>query len=103
MLAQAAQQSRDAGPIALRIEGIDELMTIGRQFELWVGELRRESREALAQVQCELLLPELRHQRGFFLHQDELSVVDHTDPVRHLLGLFDIVRRQDDGDAVLPQ
>ncbi len=51
------------------------------------------------QVQGQLLLAELLHQRGLLLDQDQLALVDHADAVGHLLGLLDVVGGQDDGDA----
>ena len=51
------------------------------------------------QLQRELLLAELLHQLGLALDQDDLALVDDADAVGHLLGFFDVVRGQDDGDA----
>ena len=38
-----------------------------------------------------------------FLHNDDFTVIDNTDPVGQLLGLLDVMRRQDDGNAGLSQ
>jgi hypothetical protein len=54
-------------------------------------------------VQDQLLLAQHAHELGLVLHQDDLAVVDHADPVGHLLGLLDVVRGQDDGDAAVAQ
>ena len=59
----------------------------------------RDRVEALLQMQRELLLAELAHQRGLLLDQDQLAAVDHADAVGHLLGFFDVMRGEDDGDA----
>ena len=50
-------------------------------------------------MQLEPLLAELLHQAGLVLDQDDLALVDDADAVGHLLGLFDVMRGQDDGDA----
>ena len=50
-------------------------------------------------MQLQLLLAELLHQVGLVLDQDDLALVDDADAVGHLLGLLDVVRGQDDGDA----
>ena len=56
-------------------------------------------REGLEQVQGQELLAELPHQHRLLLHHDELAFVHYTDAIGHLLGLIEIMRRQDDGDA----
>ena len=48
-------------------------------------------------VSC--LLPSLRISARLVLDQDQLALVDHPDPVGHLLGLLDVVGGEDDGDA----
>ena len=50
-------------------------------------------------MQLEPLLAELLHQVGLFLDQDDLALVDDANPVGHFLGLVDVMRGQDDGDA----
>ena len=50
-------------------------------------------------MQLQLLLAELLHQPGLVLDQDDLALVDDADAVGHLLGFFDVMRGQDDGDA----
>ena len=37
MLAQIAQQGRDPGTLALRVEGVDELVAVADQFEAGFG------------------------------------------------------------------
>ena len=51
------------------------------------------------QLQGQLLLAELAHQHVLVLDHDQLALADHADAVGHLLGLLDVVRGQDDGDA----
>jgi hypothetical protein len=63
----------------------------------------RHGIEFLLQLQRQLLLAQLAHQRGFRFDEDELTVVDHTDGVGELLGFLDVMRRQNDGDAGLAQ
>ena len=50
-------------------------------------------------MQLQLLLAEFLHQAGLVLDQDNLALVDDADPVGHLLGLFDVMRGENDGDA----
>jgi hypothetical protein len=100
---QAAQQFGDAGVVRLRVEGIDDLGAIGRQFQLVGVQSRRHRRQRLLQGQRQLLFAELAHQRALVFDQDDLAVVDDADPVGHLLGFLDIVGSQDDGHAPLPQ
>src|SRR5262245_10302757 len=63
------------------------------------GERARHGVEFVVQMHRELLLPELAHQLGLVLDQDDLAVIDHADAVGHVLGLFDVVRGEDDGHA----
>ena len=51
------------------------------------------------QLQRQLLPAELAHQLGLVLDQDQLALVDDADAIGHLLGFFDVVRREDDRDA----
>ena len=54
-------------------------------------------------MQRELLLAELLHERGLLLDHDQLALADDADAVGHLLGLVDVVRGEDDGDARVAQ
>ena len=90
--------------LALRVEGVDQLAAVG-------GRARAAGRRAppgspssgccSCSVSC--FLPSLRISTCLVLDQDELALVDHADAVGHLLGLLDVVRGQDDGDAALAQ
>ena len=64
---------------------------------------RRDFVHRLLELQGQLLATELLHQGVLFFDHDQLAVVDHADAVRHLFGFFDVVRRQNDGDAVVAQ
>jgi len=52
-------------------------------------------------MEDQLALAELLHQRVLLLDEDELAFVDDADAVRHLFRFFDVVRREDDRDAIL--
>ena len=102
--AQVAEQRGDAGALALRVVGVDELAAVvgerpGGAAASAVGNRRR----AALQLQRQLLLAELAHQLGLLLDQDQLALVDDADAVGHLLGLLDVVRGEDDGDAAVAQ
>src|SRR5690606_8181919 len=92
-----------AGPLALRVVDIGELMAVPRKLQRETGEALRNTLERLLEMQRHLLLAELLHQRRLFLDQDEAALVDDRDPVGHLLGLLDVVGGQDDGDAGIAQ
>jgi len=47
-----------------------------------------------------LLAAELLHQRRLFFHQQQFAAIDHADTVGDLFRLLDIMRCQDDGDAL---
>ena len=80
-----------------------QLVAVRVERELPLAELRRNLRERLLERQRELPLAELLHQRRLLLHDDQLAVVDDADAVGHFLGLVDVVRRQDDRHALVPQ
>ena len=93
------EQPGDAVPLALRLIGVDQRVAAIGEREVVGRKLRRNGIELLLQLELELLLAELVHQRGLVLDQDHLALVDDADPVGHQLGLFDVMRGQDDGDA----
>ena len=65
-----------------------------------MGRERRGDRvEPILQHQRQLLLAELVHERSLVLDQDDFALVDHADSIGHLLGLFNVMRRENDGDA----
>ena len=98
-LAQAAQQRGDAGALLAASKVYSSSLPPFFSCEAPVGQAGGNRRQRLAQVQRELLLAELLHQRGLLLDHDQLALVDHADAVGHLLGLVDVVRGEDDGDA----
>ena len=57
----------------------------------------------MLQRQREPPLAELSHQPSLVLDQDDAAPVDDADAVGHLLGLLDVMRRQDHGDALFAQ
>ncbi len=98
-LAQLAEQRGDAGALGSRVVVVDQLMAVAADREIEGGEAGRNGVEPIDDLQDEALLAELAHQLGFLLDQDHLAFVDDADAVGHLLGLFDVVRGEDDGDA----
>ncbi len=48
-------------------------------------------------MQDELLAAELAHEALLLLDDNDLAVIDDAYPVSQLLGLFDVMRRQDNG------
>ena len=96
---EVVEQRGDAGALALGVVGVDQLLAARRQRELVAREVVRDRVERVVQLQRELLLAELVHQLGLALDQDDLALVDDADAVGHLLGFFDVVRGEDDGDA----
>ncbi len=54
-------------------------------------------------MQRQLLPAQVTHELGLLLDDDDLAVIDHSDPICKLLRLFDVVGRQDDGDALFAQ
>jgi hypothetical protein len=93
----------DAGALALGVIGIDQFAAVGGQLQLVGRERGRDFRQRLLQMQDQLLLAQHAHQLGLVLDQNDLAVVDHADPVGHLLGFLDVVRGQDHGDAACAQ
>src|SRR4029077_16581893 len=61
---QVLQQSGDAGPLALAIVSVDELVTVGHERKVMAGKLGRKGIELLMQLQGQLLLAELVHELG---------------------------------------
>ena len=85
----------------LRVVGEDELASAVGKLQRIGGERLGDRVERALQLERQLLLAELAHQRRLVLDQDELALVDDADAVGHLLGLLDVVGGQDDGDAVV--
>ena len=86
-------------PIAsvLGIVGVGQLAAVARELEAIARErlaARRRADAAGAAMSC--FLPSLCISSDLFLDQHELALVDDPDTVGHLLGLLDVVRRQDD-------
>ena len=98
-----AQQRRDRGALVAREERVLEVAPAVREREVPVAQSGGDRGHRLLEVQRELLLAELAHQRRLFLDHDQLALVHDADAVGHLLGLVDVVRGQDDGDAALAQ
>ncbi len=101
-LAHLVQEQRDAD-IAAAVEGALERQTLILELQAPGRELGGNLRERRLQMQGELLLAELAHQRRLLLDQDERALVDDPDAVRHFLGFLDVVRGQNDGHAALAQ
>ena len=59
--------------------------------------------QARAQVQRQTFFPQLAHECGLFFDDDDFAPVDDADPVGHGLGLFDVMRGQNDRDAAFAQ
>ena len=55
------------------------------------------------QIDHQLFLAHLRQQFGLVLHQQNLAFVDHAHTVGNRLGLFDVMRGQDDGHPFAAQ
>jgi len=93
--------SRLVMPVALapRVVIIGELAAVFRQHQAIGRERGRDGLELVLQMQRQALLAELLHQVGLVLHQDDFALVDDADAVGHLLGLFDVMRGEDDGNA----
>ena len=101
---RVVEQRRDAGVLRLGVEGVDQLAyRRAASVSSWPASAGGTAVERLLQLQRQLLLAELAHQLGLVLDQDELALVDDADAIGHLLGLFDVVRGEDDGDAALAQ
>ncbi len=54
-------------------------------------------------LECQLLAPELGHQRVFVFDEDQFALGDDADAIGHFLGFGDVMRGEDDGDAGLAQ
>ena len=97
---EIAQQRGDAGALALGVVGVDRAPCRRRAS---VRCARRAS-SGIASSRCcrcsvSCFLPSLRISSAFSSTRMSSPLVDDADPVGHLLGFLDVVRRQDDGDA----
>ena len=99
-LAEPAQKRRHAGVLGRRIEAVGKPPAVVLEFERPAGEFLGQRRQRLVQRQRQAPFAELAHQRRFIVDQHDPAVVDDADPVRHLLGLLDVMGGQDDGDAL---
>src|SRR5688500_7390372 len=95
----SSSTGRSASPAGMRVEDVFKLVSASIQFDGPIREPGRNARHRLEEVQRELLLAELPHEDGFLLHHDQLALVDDADAVGHLLGLVDVMRGENDGDA----
>ena len=102
-VAHPPEQGRDAGPLGIGVEGVEQFVAVGLERQVPFGELGRDRLHHLGEVQGQLLAAELLHQGRLLLDQDQLALADHADPVGHLLGLLDIMGGEDDGDAALAE
>ena len=102
-IAHLAEQRRDAGALVIRVERIDQLMAFIGQFEIPFGEPLWHRVHRIGEFQRQLPLAEFAHDRGGFLDNDDLAAPDHADAISHLLGLFDIMGRQNDRNAAFAQ
>ena len=96
---QIVEQRGDAGALALRVIGVDQLAPSSASASACGASAGGTAASGSLQLERQLLLAELAHQLGLVLDQDDLALVDHADAVGHLLGFLDVVRGQDDGDA----
>src|SRR5918999_4991772 len=100
-IADPSQQRGDPRAFGVGVENVFEFGSAVLQRETPVGEFGGDRCHRLLQMESELFLAELFHQRGLLLDHDELSFADHPDAVGHLLSLLDVVGGQDDGRAGL--
>ena len=84
---------------AVSVERAHEVLSSVLELESPCRELVGHAAHRRFEMQGELLFAESLHQRLFLLDQNERALVDHPDPVGHLLGLLDVMSRQDDRDA----
>src|SRR6266702_8942632 len=94
---EVGQERCNAGPLPLRVIGVDQLVAIPSEGQPIFGERLRNNIEPSVQLKYQALLAEPPHQLGLVLDQNDFSLVDHTNAIRDLLGLVDIVRRSNDG------
>ena len=97
---EAAKKRGDAGVFGRRIEAIGKPPPAVLEFERPAGELLGQRRQRFVQRERQTTLAEFAHQDRLVLDQQDPAVVDDADPVRHLLGLLDVMCGQDDGDAL---
>src|SRR5688572_1000840 len=77
---QIGEQAGDAGARTLCVVGIDELAAAIGERKAMSIEFRRYGIERLMQLERHLFPPELVHQLGLVLDQDQLAFVDDADP-----------------------
>ena len=95
-------RSKRAIPVwRIRVEIVDETLAPRLQPQRPTGERGRDRLDRLLHDDAQSPFAVLAHQRGCLLDQHETTAVDHADAVRHLLGLLDVVRGEDDGDAAI--
>ena len=88
---QVPEERRDAGALTFGVIGVDELGAVGRKRQPMARKRVRHGVEPVMELERQLLLAKLAHQRGFVLDQDQLSLIDHSDSIGHFLGFFDIM------------
>ncbi len=102
VLVQPSQQLGNPVLILLT-EGIHQGMTVFAQLHRQAARPFRQRGQRLLQMNCQLPSPQFTHQRRLLFHQHQLTFGDYPDAVGHFLGLFDVMRGQDDGHAVVAQ
>jgi len=93
----------NAGALLVTVEGVFQLVPAGPQRQAPVPQLERDRSQRLQQIERQLFLAEFFHQLYFLLDHDQLALVDHPDPVGHLLGLVDVLGGQDDRHAAFAE
>jgi hypothetical protein len=86
---------------ALRVEGEDQRMTVVHQLERATRPASAgHALERLLQLEAQLLGAQLSMSVRLSSTRISFALVDDADAVGHLLGLLDVVRGEDDGDAL---
>src|SRR5206468_10152358 len=84
-IAQALEQRRNARALLVAVESVFQLAPASLQRQAPVAQLQGDRGQRLEKIERQLLLAELFHQLDFLLDHDQLALVDHPDPVGHLL------------------
>ena len=90
---QLTEQGRNSGAVPLGVVGINQILMIFAELQMIFGQLRWQFREGGLQVQHEFFFSEVPHQLFFILDEYDFTVIDDTNPISQLLGLFNVVGR----------
>ena len=97
---RSVEQRGDAGALALRVVGVDQLAAVGRERQVMGGELGRDRRRAcLCSCSVNCFLPSLRMSSALSSTRMISPLLITPIAVGHLLGFLDVVGGQDDGHA----